>query len=153
MEATQERVVNVLYIIDPTNFRGTILNTMSSYDEPLYVDYMSEPTTFEEYKIQENNPNLVALTWEEFDEKYYAPHLKSRQGPFEKTTKERFWDALECLPPARWTQFPGGEFFFLGECTTANLYDCYVRIGEKYYTALRSIRTPKEDLINLKDVQ
>lgn len=152
METTQERAVNRLYIIDPTKFRGQIVNTMSSYDEPLHVDYMSEPTTFEEYKVKENNPNLVALSWEEFEEKYYTPHLKSLQDPFKETTEERYWDALECLPPKRWTKFTGGEFFFLGECFTADLYSCYVQIGDKYYTALRSIRTPKEDLINLKDV-
>lgn len=152
METIQERVINRLYIIDPTNFNGQIVNSMSSYDEPLYVDYMSEPTTFEEYKIKKNNPNLIALSWEEFEEKYYTPYLNSLQEPFKETTEERFWDALECLPPAKWTQFSGGEFFFLGECYTANLYRCFVRIGNKYYTALRSIRTHKEDLINLKDV-
>jgi hypothetical protein len=152
-------IMDRLYIIDPNNFKGTVLNTMPFVDtktrhgadilQHTHVDYNGG--TFAEYNAKHGG-NLVALTWDEFEEQYYKPHLKSLQGPWEVTTEERFWDGLECLPPKKWTQFPGGEYFFVGECYTADLYTCYVRKGDEYYTALRSIHTSPEDLINLVNI-
>jgi len=142
--------MNRLYIIDPANFSGQIVNSMTSLEGvPQYVDYMDKPTTFDEYKQQKGNENLIALDWETFDKEYYTPFLKSLCTPFEETTEEKFWYGLECVPPKRWTQFKGGQFFFVGECYTDNLYRCYVRKGDKYYTALRPISTSENDLINL----
>jgi hypothetical protein len=141
-----------LYIIDPSNFKGQIVNTMSSTDKvPQFVDYMDKPTTFEEYKQKKGNQNLIALTWEDFSKNYYIPYLNSLCEPFTETTEERFMDALECVPPKRWTKFEGGQFFFVGECYTADLYTCFVKKGNKYYTALRSITESAENLIQLKD--
>lgn len=150
--------MNYLYIIDPNNFKGTILNTMPFVEtgsrngkdilNRTYVHY-SDGVTFEEYN-RRHGGNLIALTWEQFEKEFYNPHLKSLCSPFVETTEERFWDGLECLPPKRWTRFDGGEYFFVGECYTADLYTCYVRKGEKYYTALRSINTEGDELINLK---
>jgi hypothetical protein len=140
-----------LYILDPQNFKGQIVNTMSSNEgTPKFVDYMEEPTTLEEYKKIKGNENLIAIDWETFEKEYYTPHLNSLCEPFKKTTKERFWDGLECLPPKRWTKGTNSEFFFVGECYTDNLYTCYVRKGEDYYTALRPINTDANELFNLK---
>jgi hypothetical protein len=83
-----------LYILDPQNFKGQIMNTMSSNEgTPKYVDYMEEPTTFEEYKKIKSNENLIAIGRETFEKEYYTPHLNSLCEPFKKTTKERFWTA------------------------------------------------------------
>lgn len=143
--------MNRLYIIDPTNFNGQIVNSMSSKEgTPQYVDYMENPTTLEQYKEMKENPNLIALEWEDFEKNYYIPYLDNKCGEFKEETEEQYWDALECLPPKRWTKMEGGEFFFLGECYTADLYSCHVKIDGKYYTALRSIYTKSEDIINLK---
>lgn len=144
--------MNTLYIIDPLQFKGQIVNTMTSKEGvPQYVDYMKEPTTLEQYREKKNNPNLIALTWEEFEAKHYRPYLDSLCGEFKEETEEEYWDALECLPPKRWTtREDGDEFFFVGECTTADLYSCHVKKGDKYFTALRPIGSKAEDLFNLK---
>lgn len=151
-----------LYIVykDVEKFKGTVLNTMPFVEKgaknstdilnATFVHY-TDNITFEQYN-QANGGDLVALTWGEFEKDYYSPHLKSLQEDFNETTKERFWDGLECLPPKRWTREAGREFFFIGECYTATLYRAFVRIGEKYYTALRDIRATKEDLFELKPV-
>lgn len=140
-----------LYVIDPTNFKGSVINTMSCLEGvPQFMDYMKEPTTFEQYK--EDNPNLIALDWETFEKEYYRPYLNSLCGEFKPTTKEEFWELLEVLPPERWEKREGKEFFFVGECNTADLYTCFVRIADKYWTAWRPIRTPETDLFNLKPV-
>ena len=117
-----------------------------------YVDYMEKPTTFEEYN-QQNGGCLVALDWDTFEAQYYNPYLMGLCGNFIECTEDEYYNALECLPPKRWTRLKNGEFFFMGECYTANLYSCYVSKGGKYYTALRSINTDSEDLINLKPVK
>ena len=61
--------------------------------------------------------------------------------------------ALEAVPPKRFTRDGKNEFFFLGECETFNLYSCYVKKVDKYYSALRSIEAPTEHLFNLEDVK
>jgi len=134
-----------LYVFDPTNFKGHILNSMVNG----FLRYRETPTTLEEYKKEEKNENLIAIDWETFERDYYRPYLNSLCGPFEEITKEAWWDALECLPPARWTRTGGGEFFFISECFTADLYSCYVRRGDKYYSALRPIGTKDADLYNM----
>jgi len=140
-----------LYIIDPTNFKGSVENTMSAPTgtKPTCVDYRDKPTTFEEYKKEKGKENLIALTWEEFDEKYNQPYLKSLQRPFTEITREEYWDMLECLPPKRWTNIGlTNEFFFLGECYTADLYTLCIKVGNKYFTGLRSIFMKNEEIIN-----
>lgn len=141
-----------LYIIDPANFEGRVVNTMTSKDgKPVYVDYMDKPTTLEQYKEKKQNPRLIALTWEDFDKKYYRPYLDSLCGKFEEETKAQFEEALNCLPPLRWTRGQNREFFFVRECYTGDLYSCHVRVGDKYYTALRPISASKWSLFNRKD--
>jgi len=146
-----------LYIVNPANFTGNVLNTMPFVEKgakhgidilnSTYVHYC-EGMTFEQYN-QKHGGNLLALTWDEFNTQFYSNHLTSLCKPFAEVTEEAFTEALECLPPKRWTRGNGQEFFFLGECYTANLYSCYVRKGDKYFSALRPINTPETDLFNL----
>lgn len=154
--------METLYIIyaDKTKFTGNVVNTMPFVDvntkngaellQHTYVHY-TDGKTFADYN-KEHGGELVALTWEQFEREYYRPHLNSLQEDFKETTKERFSDGLNCLPPLRWTRGKNLEFFFVGECYTANLYTCFVRKGDKYYTAFRSINTKAEDLFNLSPV-
>lgn len=153
--------MNFLYIIhkDPSKFDGHALNTMpfvekgTKHGEDIlnstYVHY--KDITFKEYNEQ-NGGDLIALAWDEFNDQFYKPYLNRLCKPFKECTKEDFYNGLECLPPLKWTRFNGGEFFYVGERCTADLYTVHVRIGEKYYTALRSITTPAEQLIDLAPV-
>lgn len=138
-----------LYIIDASKpYSGQIVNTMPFVEKgskngadilkKTYVHYSG--ATFEEYN-NDHGGNLLALSWEEFNKTYHLPYLKSLQGPFEEVSEERFLFALECLPPVRWTRFIGGEYFFISEAQYSSIHSCYVRIGQKYYTALRCIAT------------
>ena len=146
-----------LYIVDPAHFTGHALNTMPFVEKGstngmeilnhTYVHYYKW-TTFAEYNKQ-NGGQLVALTWEEFNTQFFSAHLKNLCKEFSPITKEDFWDALECLPPKRWTRTSTSEFFFLGECYTANLYMCFVRKDENYFSALRPINTKDEEIFNL----
>lgn len=142
------------YVVNTENFKGTAESTAHFDGKQWLVDYSGAlynnngpDLTIEKYN-EKKQTKFEILTWEEFEVKYYFPHLKSLQKPFVETTAERFEDALECLPPKRWTRHAGNEFFFMGECFTANLYDCYVRVGNKYFVGLRPIEIKPEEIFS-----
>jgi|688.fasta_scaffold165800_5 hypothetical protein len=55
------------------------------------------------------------------------------KGP-QRVTRERWWELLEVLFPARWENTPEGEIFMVPECITSCLYTFGVRIGEDYFS-------------------
>lgn len=142
-----------LFIINETEvFNGQCLNTMPlvPQDKVNETKVHYSDLTFVEYNKSKGN-TLKALTWEEYS-KLNIPYLISLQKPFKETTEEHFNDALNCLPPLRWTRAGYSQFFFISECYTANLYSCFVKKDNKYFCALRAINTPVDDILNLKDV-
>ncbi len=146
-----------LYIIDTAKpYNGSIENSMPFVpkNDINATKVHCSDLTFEQYNKQHGG-TLSALDFETFYKDYYKPHINGLQEPFVETTEERFEDGLNCLPPRRWTRFPERniEYFFVGECETDNIYRCYVKKGDKYYSALRSIETPTEHLFNLEDVK
>jgi hypothetical protein len=129
--------METLYIIhpDPAKFTGLVLKIRNT-------------ETWDGDTDEE-----IGLTWNQFYDRFYEPYLKSIQKPFKQTTEDDFYEMLEVLPPKRWTRDEkGNQFFFAGECTTADLYSCYVKLNGTYYCALRSIHTKSEDLFNLSNV-
>lgn len=143
-----------LYIVDTAKpFMGHCENTMNAVpqEEVNATKVHHSDLTFEQYN-KEHGGTLVALDWDDFNNRLYTPHLLSLQEPFVETTEERYEDGLECLPPKRWTRSGKNQFFFVGECYTANIYRCFVRKEDKYYTALRAITTSEEDIFNLKNI-
>lgn len=148
--------MEILYIINPNTFKGNVMNTMhvsgAAIDnyQSAPVDYM-DGVTFAEYNEQ-NGGELVALHWDAFYDEYYEPYLRGLQGEWVEITEEQWWDALECLPPMRWTRNGDKEFFFISEAYTQDIHSCYVRVGTRYYTARRSIRTPDDELYSLAEL-
>jgi hypothetical protein len=55
------------------------------------------------------------------------------KGP-QRVTRERWWDMLEVMFPARWENTPEGEVFMMPECITSSLYTFGVRIGEDCFS-------------------
>lgn len=140
-------IEDYLYIIDPESFSGsgTIQNTMSK--ESGLVHYMDKETTLEEYKQHKGNSSLIALSWEEFSEKYYQPYLDSLTTDWSEITAEEWDDMLNVLPPVRWTHITGGSFFFISEATTAYLHGCFLKYKGKHFTRLSSIHDKTSQII------
>lgn len=138
-----------LYIVDTSKpFTGSILNSMPFVEEGIQdttVHYSDK--TFREYN-KEHGGQLKAMTWEAFEQEYYAPYLSSLCQPFQECTEEHWWNMLECLPPVRWTRIEGGEYFFISEAYTANIHACLVKYNGKYYEAQRALTTTTEDIVN-----
>jgi hypothetical protein len=152
METTTDYLeVQHLYILNPKTFRGTCMTIVHDYNPEIsrdnHIVELSGGLTFRQYNAQHNN-ELLALTWDEFEKDYYTPHLQGICLPLSETTEESFNDGLECLPPKRWTRGNGFQFFFVGECYTANIYRLYVQYQGSYYTALRPISVSAEDIMN-----
>lgn len=56
---------------------------------------------------------------------------------WKKSTFDRYWEALECLPPAKMT----GHGFLLGEPHDHNaqgqpVFSAFIQIGEEYYESM-----------------
>jgi hypothetical protein len=136
-----------LYVVDTKNFKGHPQSTMHV---PGIVDYTGGKT-LEEYS-KEKGTEFVAITWDEYDEKYQKPWLKSLQKPFKKISKKTYWYYLECVPPKKFRHIGSFETFFVGECYTATLYEfCFSYIDHKkkehYFSALRDIYTDQAELL------
>jgi hypothetical protein len=52
----------------------------------------------------------------------------------EKITEERFFEALECMPPSKWRTVSGIESFHLCELYTGSVASFFARAGDRYFT-------------------
>lgn len=50
-----------------------------------------------------------------------------------RISKQRFWDALEVLPPCRWHNCGGFEVFHVSERLTGDLVAWYAHRGDRYW--------------------
>jgi len=140
-----------LYIIDTTNaFAGSILNHMpyapKGERDNIIVPYQDQKTTFKEYNKLYNG-KLIAMTWEEFNEDFYKEHLLKLQKPFEEIEEDDFFYMFECLPPVRYTNLGGLEYFFISEAYTQNLHTLCISAKGKYFKALRPVNMSHNDIV------
>ena len=142
--------METLYILNPNTFNGYVEATMPKVETSMIsttkVHYSEE--TFEQYNKRKGG-ELIVVKWEQLRDNYLAPLVKTMQKDWKETTEENFQDALNCLPPHRWTRGTNSEFFVLGEEYGYGLGCFYVRIEDKYYNALRPMNEPSENVFNL----
>jgi hypothetical protein len=106
--------------------------------------------TLDELKAQGKvSPEAFVCSWEEAQP--LAEGLARQRyckGP-SKVTKERWWDLLEVLYPARWEHLEGAEIFMMPECISGSLYMFGVRIGEDYFSVNESCDIPAAKLVEM----
>ena len=100
------------YIIDSRYFDGTCLTSMS---DDMHSDYGGE--TLEALREREKNPYLVAVSPVRMT-LLVKRYTRALCKPFHEITEERYYELLECLPPARMQS----DWFFVGEPYYRNLY-------------------------------
>lgn len=133
-----------LYIIDSTlPVSERIVNTMTCLEgAPQYVDYMDVNITLEDYKTKLNNPNLIALTWEEFEPRLLK-YKDSLCLQWVAISKEDYFDLLECVTPRRWRNILTAHgmlnVFAVGECYTIDLHTHCVMFGGRHFKTLAPI--------------
>jgi hypothetical protein len=81
-------------------------------------------------------------------QRYEAMRI-NRGEPPKEITKQRFWELLEVLMPADWTQAGTTESFRVIECQTDDLFTWCARVGERYYEMIAPKKTTHAHIIKL----
>ena len=147
-----------LYIINHTNFKGNVLNTMPFVHKDAkngkdilnktYVHYTDQ--TFEEYNKEHNN-ELIALTFDEFYPIYDQYNKSAFCKDWKEISKDQYDDLLNCLPPCKWHDLSNRfNSFYIMEAYTADIHTFCIKDRKtgKYYSANRSRFITDTDLLN-----
>lgn len=81
-------------------------------------------------QMRDEHPDVVLGVLDE----WIAEEEKRLIGTPEEITEERWWEALEVLPPESWQNSGGGESFVMMEYYSGRITSIYVRIGKRYCT-------------------
>lgn len=96
--------------------------------------------------MEELNPGLEVMPYEMAAPMMEAAQVAEYCKPWREITKEQWWDMLEVLPPEKWEVVRGVEIFRMMEYTSGTVTGHYARLGERYFSANRDIRTDFEDI-------
>lgn len=130
----------IQYIIKAdTQYRGTVQSILKNG----IVAY-SNGLNFEEY--QKSKGEKFRLISEGEHDELQRIYRKSLISDFTEITEDRYYEMMNVLPPTRFHNYRGAEIFFVGECYTLDLYSCFIMANDKYYSALRPIGEPSEEL-------
>lgn len=96
------------------------------------VAYTPGRQTFEQYKA-ENGDHFEVIDDAAFDA-LLAKFEADRRTDCESITEERYWEALECLPPSKYCAIDGVTMFHICERITGELVDWYAVHNGKHFT-------------------
>lgn len=120
------------WVVDTNNFRGWayafLIDGVCPFTGKTSADWMAEG-----YSVV-SDEGLSSLC---------AAFEKGISGEWTEVPEEQYNYALDVLPPAKW--YDGG--FYVPECVVGPLYNYYQQRGEKYYTSLQSIATPRGKIL------
>ena len=134
-----------MYLVDNlTGYKGSIVSTLTNG----YVDYSSDNhndkkgnLTLDEYN-RKTGTHCVALTWDELYpiiEQWEENNIITK---WKEISEDYFYEMFEVLPPLRFTRTKTGFFFFISEMTSGNISACYLKDGDKFYTASKRVSDP-----------
>jgi len=89
---------------------------------------------------------LIALPISEAADRQETMILSKNEGVIE-ITEDRFHDALNCLPPMRWTRRVDAESFYISEAHSGRIHSAYIRLGKRYFSLVATRSTTHEDLV------
>lgn len=97
------------------------------------------PDITEESYIEQG---YTILTWDELNS-YIKEHEESLLNHWSEETKEEYENALNVLPPLRWSK--GG--FFISEALDSNIHSFHRELDGKFYTSNQRTSTPRDQII------
>ncbi len=113
----------------------------TSMSDDLHVDYTGG-LTLEQYKVAQSNPDLIAVSPEEFYKRLDEYRISLIQE-FKEVSEEEYNTCFNCMPPKRYRR---GRFF-LGEGKVLDLFQLYFKAdNDKFYSGLRSINASDDEL-------
>lgn len=125
------------YVIDSRYFNGKCLTRMA---DGIHNDHGGE--TLEELRIRENNPFLIAIPRFRI-EKMLRIYRESLERPFKEITEEDFFYFTDDTP----LLYLRDGSFFVDEPHYVNIYPFHFERDGRYFHGLRSIKTPKNELL------
>lgn len=130
------------YIIrDNEPFQGHCLSVLLASGKVAYSDGL----TFDEFQEREGVP-LRKLTEDEFFQLNDEFVASCCTDPVEITAEE-YDDALNCLPPGRWSRWTGWEAFHVSERLHADLVGWYAKKGARFYSFTDRAGISEADLL------
>ena len=102
--------------------------------------------TLAEYMADMAGRGFEVMPYEEAARMIWAAQIAEYCKPWQEITKEQWWDMLEVLPPEKWQKVAGVEIFRMSEYTNGTVTGHYARLGERYFSANRDIRTDYADI-------
>lgn len=118
-------------------FDGCVYTSMS---DGVHSDYGGE--TIDEIRSLNPEHTFEVVAPEKVEElvNKYIAELTSE--PFEEIDEERYWDMMECVPPAR----QGRNWFFLGEAYNFDVHLFCFTDGDRYFSGHRRVSMPREEI-------
>ena len=124
------------WVVDTKNFNGYAEGTLYDGYEP-YAHMTKEQFVKQGFTI---------LSDKEYDN--FVVEFEQKQcGDWKEIDKQTYEDALNILPPVQYSK--GG--FFISEAYFGQLHDFYQQKGDKYYTCLQRITTPRKEILDSLD--
>lgn len=113
-------------------FCGMCVNTIHNG----YVDYMDEPTTFEQYQEQHQD-ELVVINEDQMIDKINE-YKQSLITGFAEISKEQYHEMMNVLPPLYFTNYSNFQVFVMREYTYSTITECFVWVKStgKYYSSM-----------------
>lgn len=102
--------------------------------------------TLQEY-MEKNGENLTVVTEAQFNE-MLAQHYADLVTEPQEVEEDYFIDMLEVLPPSRWNNIDGVEFFHVSERLTGNLVTWLAKYDGKHYCFTDYDNKSNEEIIN-----
>ena len=93
------------------------------------------------------HPGSVLITFDEFQAQ--AEEIENRDflKPWEEIEERQWFEKLEILPPEKWQKCGNNtEAFRMMEYYTGHITGHYIRIGQRYFTALRRNTQTYQDM-------
>lgn len=127
------------YVIDTNRkFDGCVHTSMT---DGVHSDYGGG--TLEELQARNPKANFKLVDPDEVNKMCDQYILELTSEPFTEITEERYWDMMECVPPAR----QGRNWFFIGEAFNFDVHLFCFTDGERYFSGHRRVSMPKEQII------
>ena len=137
---------NMLYIIDKSRFEGCIEAQMPDGVRTKYTKL-----TLNEYRKLKNNPNLIAVSVEEF-ELMRDKYRQSLITPLREIGEDEFFEIFKNRKNSNGTLEKGFAIFYFGEFNSLGNYDCYCIIDKKYYAGSKSMGVSRNELENEAEI-
>lgn len=143
-------------VIDVLNFNGTAFTTPIIKNNTIicgYSKFTIPEAERQQLEIYGEECKFVTIHFNEFDTLNEIWEQQYTQDNWKEISEEKYFDALECLPPMNWrTIVPGVNIFCISEAFTSHLHSHYLKLtnseGAKYYTAIRSRFITNEEILN-----